>query len=57
MQLDEVQLLVSVLTQMVPGFDPKKKKKKTLIDARSKSYREHRMKLEKSSSKKRREKK
>ena len=30
-----------------PGFDPKKKKKKTLIDARSKAYREHRMKLEK----------
>ena len=29
-----------------PGFDPKKKKKKTLIDARSKSYKEHRMKLE-----------
>ena len=30
-----------------PGFDPKKKKKKTLIDARSKSYKEHRMRLEK----------
>ena len=30
-----------------PGFDPKKKKKKTLIDARSKAYREHRIKLEK----------
>ena len=30
-----------------PGFDPKKKKKKTLIDARSKSYKEHRIKLEK----------
>ena len=29
-----------------PGFNPKKKKKKTLIDARSKSYKEHRMKLE-----------
>ena len=56
--LDEVQLLVSVWPQMVvQGFDPKKRKKKTLIDARSKSYREHRMKLEKVSSKKRREKK
>ena len=45
------------VTQMeVQGIDPKKKKKKTLIDARSKSYREHRMKLEKPS-KKRREKK
>ena len=30
-----------------PGFDPKKRKKKTLIDARSKSYKEHRMRLEK----------
>jgi len=30
-----------------PGIDPKKRKKKTLIDARSKAYREHRMKLEK----------
>ena len=30
-----------------PGFNPKKKKKKTLIDARSKSYKEHRMRLEK----------
>ena len=30
-----------------PGFDPKKKKKNTLIDARSKSYKEHRMRLEK----------
>ena len=30
-----------------PGFAPKKKKKKTLIDARSKSYKEHRMRLEK----------
>ena len=30
-----------------PGFDPKKKKKKTLFDARSKAYREHRIKLEK----------
>ena len=29
-----------------PGIDPKKRKKKTLIDARSKAYREHRMKLE-----------
>ena len=30
-----------------PGIHPKKKKKKTLIDARSKSYKEHRMRLEK----------
>ena len=30
-----------------PGFDPKKKKKKTLIDARSKSYKVHRERLEK----------
>ena len=30
-----------------PGIDPKKRKKKTLIDARSKAYREHRIKLEK----------
>ena len=30
-----------------PGYDPKKKKKKTLIDARAKAYREHRIKLEK----------
>ena len=30
-----------------PVIDPKKRKKKTLIDARSKAYREHRMKLEK----------
>ena len=30
-----------------PGIDPKKRKKETLIDARSKSYKEHRMKLEK----------
>jgi hypothetical protein len=29
-----------------PGYDPKKKKKKSLIDARSKAYREHRTKLE-----------
>ena len=52
-----VQLLVSVWPRWWPGFDPKKKKKKTLIDARSKAYREHRMKLEKRLSKKRREKK
>ena len=31
-----------------PGYDPKKKKRKrTLIDARSKSYRQHRERLEK----------
>ena len=30
-----------------PGINPKKKKKKTLIDARSKSYRQHRERLEK----------
>ena len=29
-----------------PGMHPKKKKKKALIDARSKSYKEHRTKLE-----------
>ena len=29
-----------------PGMHPKKKKKKALIDARSKAYREHRAKLE-----------
>ena len=29
-----------------PGMHPKKKKKKALIDARSKSYKEHRAKLE-----------
>jgi len=29
-----------------PGYNPKKKKKKSLIDARSKAYREHRAKLE-----------
>ena len=34
-------------------FDPKKKKKKTLIDARSKSYKEHRMKLEQGKEEKR----
>ena len=49
--VDEVQLLVSVLVQMVVGFDPKKKKKKTLIDARSKAYREHRMRLEREKNK------
>ena len=39
-----------------PGFDPKKKKKKTLIDARSKAYREHRMKLERLVKEEKREK-
>ena len=34
-----------------PGFDPKKKKKKTLIDARSKSYKQHRERLEKARAK------
>ena len=34
-----------------PGFNPKKKKKKTLIDARSKSYRQHRERLEKARAK------
>ena len=35
-----------------PGYDPKKKKRKrTLIDARSKSYRQHRERLEKASAK------
>ena len=29
-----------------PGIDPKKKKKITLIDGRTKSYRQHRKKLE-----------
>ena len=29
-----------------PGYNPKKKKKRSLIDARSKAYREHRAKLE-----------
>ena len=29
-----------------PGYNPKKRKKKSLIDARSKAYREHRAKLE-----------
>ena len=35
-----------------PGYDPKKKKRKrTLIDARSKSYRQHRARLEKARAK------
>ena len=34
-----------------PGINPKKKKKKTLIDARSKSYRQHRERLEKARAK------
>ena len=35
-----------------PGYDPKKKKRKrTLIDARSKSYRQHRERLEKARAK------
>ena len=34
-----------------PGIDPKKKKKKTLIDARSKSYKQHRERLEKARAK------
>ena len=34
-----------------PGVHPKKKKKKTLIDARSKSYRQHRERLEKARAK------
>ena len=34
-----------------PGIDPKKRKKKTLIDARSKSYRQHRERLEKARAK------
>ena len=34
-----------------PGINPKKKKKKTLIDARSKSYRQHRARLEKARAK------
>ena len=29
-----------------PGYNPKKRKKRSLIDARSKAYREHRAKLE-----------
>ena len=34
-----------------PGIDPKKKKKRTLIDARSKSYKQHRERLEKARAK------
>ena len=34
-----------------PGIHPKKKKKKTLIDARSKSYKQHRERLEKARAK------
>ena len=34
-----------------PGINPKKKKKKTLIDARSKSYKVHRERLEKARAK------